>query len=144
MGSTFMLLVLYLLKFEPDVVMVFLIFWLIYTIPAVYLYLEYLYVNLGVYIKFNTEGFIYYKNGIEQNINKDQIETITYYLTPNAYKGSGFQYLAIEGFRFVRIVTKTSQQILITNLMSSQLEEDISSLGIPIRRKKRLFCTTRI
>ena len=144
MGSIFIFLALYLLKFEPDAIMIFSIIWLIYTIPAVSLYLEYLFVNSGVRIKLNDDGIICYKNGIETIINKNQIESITYYLTPNAYRRSSIQYLAIESFQFVRIETKTGKKILITNLLSRQLEKDITSLNIPVKRKKRLFCTTSI
>lgn len=142
MGSIFMLFILYLLNFESDAIIIFLIIWLIYTIPAVYLYLEYLLVNVGVIVKINNDGIIYYKNGKESVINKDQIKSITYYLTPNAYKKSSIQYLAIESFQFVRIVTKAGDEILITNLLSTQLEKDMSTLNIPINRKKRVFCTT--
>jgi len=144
LGSFFMLFVLFLSKFEPDAVIIFSIIWMIYTIPAVYLYLEYLSVNMGVSIKLNDDGMIYYKNGVESVINKDQIESITYYLTPNAFEKSSIQYLAIESFRFVRIVTKSGNRILITNLLSTQLEKDLSTLNFPIIRKKRLFCTTSI
>ena len=142
MGSIFMLLVLYLLNFDPDAVMIFSIFWFVYTIPAVYLYIEYLFVNMGGSIKINDEGLTYYKQGLEKVVNKTNIISITLYLTANAYKRSRIQYFAIEGFQFARIITDTGSQILITNLLSTQLEKDISLLNVPIMRKKRVFCTT--
>lgn len=144
MGSVFMLMILFYLKFEPDAVLIFSILWLIYTIPEVYLYLEYLIVNMGVIVKLNNDGLIYHNNGIERAINKDQIESITYYLTPNANKKSSIQYLATESFQFVRIVTKTGDKVLITCLLSTKLEKDLYSLNIPVKGKKRLFCTTSI
>lgn len=144
LGSILMVLALFFLKFDHDAVMIFLIFWLIYTIPAIFLYLEYFFTNIGISMEINVDGLVYCKHGIKSRIYKNQIESITYFLTPNAFKGSSLQFLSIESFQFLKIEVKTGQIIFITNLLSQQLEKDISLLDIPVRRKKRLFCTTLI
>ena len=46
---------------------------------------------------------------------------------------------AMEYYRYARIITKTGEEIIITCLMTLDLEEAVKELqGVPYERKKRL------
>jgi|SRR5690606_728278 len=57
-GTLFMLIALYFLDFEPIAIKVFLFFWLVLTLPAVYLHLEYLIKNSSQKIQIKSDRLI--------------------------------------------------------------------------------------
>lgn len=143
-GSILILMLLFLVQFQNEFVLAAVIVWGIFTVPALYLYFEYLYLNYAVKIEVKSNSLIYRKKNDVYNIPRDQISAITFYMTPGEYINSNIKYLPIESFRYVLIELNYDRAIIITNLLSANIESDLALLDLPIKRKKKLFCSPHI
>ena len=142
-GSIMMLLALYFLDFEYNYVLSFGIMWLIYTLPAAWLHIEYWLKNQGMEFEMNNDGFIFLRNGKETKFTNEQIDTISIYMPPSVYKGSSLKFIAIENYYFARVNLKSGHVLTLTCLLTANLEDELRKIsGVSIKRKKRLFCTT--
>jgi hypothetical protein len=125
--------------------MIFSIYWLITTIPSIYFYVEYYLVNRNTSLQIGTTEIVYKKGNAHIIFDISQIESITIYASPNKTIGSkGIQYMPFESFFFGRIILKSGDEMNITNLLSADLSKDLSKIGFPIKKRKRLFATTLI
>lgn len=136
-----MLGVLYWLKFDQSAIVIFGIFFLADAIPALYLHLEYWFSNMGEEYEITSNEIIRYKNGNQLKYSTKNIDKITLYKSASMDKG-GIPFLAVESYYYVRVSIKSGEELVITRLLSSKLEEAVRRLkGVPFIRKKRLLCT---
>ena len=140
-GLLIMFIFLAWLEFNEDAVFIFSICWVVYTIPVIYLHLEYYLRNRGEEYEIRNGELIQYRNGEERRFTKESIERIKVYMSASMYKGSSFQLLAIESYHYARIYLKSGEEIIITCLLAPKVEEAIKELNIPYQKKKRFFST---
>jgi hypothetical protein len=141
-GITIMLVVLYFLKFNPDALMIFGIWFALLTLPVIYLHIEYYLANRGQEIIIeNDELRVITKNGNTYKFKFAELSKVILYKSASLDKG-GIPLTPIESYHYARIITKSEKQIIVTCLMYPKLEEVVSELkGVQGIRKKRLFCT---
>jgi hypothetical protein len=131
-------------KFEEIPLLVFGIIWVLYTIPALYLHFEYLFYNSGQQFDLNQNGLTIYYKGEEKHYKKEIFESLTIIMMPSKYLGSSIQYLAIESYHYAILKLKNGEKIIITCLLSPDVEKAISILNFPYQRKKNLFCSIEL
>ncbi|MFC0262373.1 hypothetical protein [Fontibacter flavus] len=141
-GTIFMLVALYLLKFNIDFVVVFGGMYVLLTLPLLYLHIEYYIANRKQVITIEDDEFtISTQNGYTHKFKFTELSNVILYKSASLDKG-GIQITPIESYHYARIITKSERQIIITCLMSPKLEEVVNELkGVQKKRKKRLFCT---
>ncbi|MBR9777659.1 MAG: hypothetical protein GYB55_22590 [Cytophagales bacterium] len=136
-----MLGVLFWLNFDETVVVIFGIFFLADAIPALYLHLEYWLSNMGEQYEINTNAIIRYKDGDQLKYSIENIYKVILYKSASMGKG-GIPFLAIESYYYARVIFKSGEELIITRLLTSKLEDVVRSFkGVPFVSKKRLFCT---
>jgi hypothetical protein len=136
-----MLGILWWLKFEYSLVMVFLIVWLLYTLPAIYLHVEYYVQNRSLRYKVLNDQLIVWIKNVQKTYRSSDLKTIAIYLAPNKYKGDFFRYLPIESYYFARITTSTGEEIVITCLVDPDLKQSLQTFkNVNAYRVPRLFC----
>lgn len=135
-----MLALLTCLSFDPDISLVFGIFFIIETLPALYLHIEYYLKNRGEEYEIKHSEIIRYKNGEKQIFHKSELEKITVYMAPSVYQGSSLHFLAIESYHYARITTKSGEELIVTCLLTPKVEEAVRQItGVLYERKQRLF-----
>lgn len=129
-------------NFDSSIVIGGGIFYLLFTLPALYLHLEYYFKNRGQEVEVNSTGItVRESNGIERDYNKNELDRIIIYKSASLDRG-GIQFTAIESYYYARIIAKTGEEIIITCLLTPKVEEAARQLmGIKYERKKRFFCT---
>ncbi len=136
-----LLIALVLLKFNYSFLFIFSIGFALDAVPALFLHFEYWLENKKANYEILFDRIILLKHGERTTYHLNDIEKIVLYKSASIDKG-GIPILAIEPYHFARIITKTSEELIITCLLTSKVEEAIRQLkGIPIERKKRIFCT---
>jgi len=141
-GIAIMLTTLYFLNFENDALLAFGIWFVIMTIPVIYLHIEYYLKNRGqeVIIK-DEELTVISRKGNTYKFKLAELNKVVLYKSASLDKG-GIPITPFELYNYARIITKSDKQIIITCLMYPKLEEVINELkGVQKIRKKRLFCT---
>lgn len=137
-----MFLALLWLHPNKDLTVIFIIIWIIYSLPAFYLHIEYYYYNRGEKYRIVGDKLTQYKNGKERCIGSNDIELITVYLAPNLYLNSSLRYLPIESYYYAKVKLKNKSEIILTCLLTPKLEKVLNQLeGVVIKREKRLFNT---
>ena len=132
--------ILFWLKFDIPAVVIFGIFFLLDAIPAIYLHLEYWSQNRMEEYEINEGEIIQYKNGTKVKYTANEIEKITLYKSASMDKG-GIPFLAIESYFYIRILLKSGNELIITRLITDQLDMLVKQLkSVTFQRKKRLFC----
>lgn len=140
-GTGLMLLAIYIFNSNRDIIFIFFCYWLLYTIPALYLHMEYYFTNKGYEIGINSIELILKKEGLVKTYNINDLSKIIVYKSASLDKG-GIQFTAIESYHYARIITKSGEEIVITCLLIPNLDEFLSQLNAIIyQRKKRFFCT---
>ena len=142
MGTIFMLIALFILKFNIDVLIIFGIWFTVLTLPVIYLHIEYYIANRKQEIAIKDDELsVISQNGNTQKFKFTELSKVILYKSASLDKG-GIQFTPIESYHYARIITKSEKQILVTCLMFPKLEEFINRLkGVQKIRKKRLFCT---
>lgn len=142
MGTFFMFVVLYLLKFNSDFVIIFAGMFVLLTLPLLYLHIEYYIANRKQKIIIKDEEFTIIKqNGNILKFKFTELSKVILYKSASLDKG-GIQLTPIESYHYARIITKSEKQIIVTCLMYPKLEEVVNELkGVQKIRKKRPFCT---
>lgn len=139
-GTCIMLICLWWLQFNKDAVLVFFVIWIIYTLPAFYLHMEYYLYNRGESYEISGNELIQYRDGQTRRYNSSDIISMTVYIAPNAYLPNSFQLLAIESYYYTRILMKNGEEIIITCLMAGKLKDELKRLnGVHYEVRKRLF-----
>jgi len=111
-------------------------------ILVLFLYFEYIFFSLKKEIKINgSEIVVYRSKKIVSRFVLDDVEKIILYKSRNIDR-SGIQLLSHESFYYCKLIRKRGGDLLINNLMSSNLHKIIDALeGAKIIRKPRLFCS---
>ena len=126
------------LNYDPDFLLIGGLFHLLFTIPAIYLHVEYSIRNAGEEIEINHNEIIVRKNGQERRFTSSDLSKIIVYKSASLDR-AGIPFSAMEYYRYARIIAKTGEEIIITCLMVLDLERAVKQLtGVPYERKKRL------
>lgn len=141
-GTSLMVITLYFFRFDPGIMKIFFIFWVVYTIPALYLHLEYYFKNRGQQLEILDGEFIFkHRNRQEKRYKFDELQKIILYKSASLDKG-GLQLSAIESYHYAKIIPKQGEEIILTCLMAPNVEEAIKQIKwVPFERKKRLFAS---
>jgi hypothetical protein len=121
------------------------VFVLISLLPVLYLHLEYYSYNKGTQLEIDPseKKFTYTdKTGVIEIYSFDDLNKITVNMSPNMYRGSGFQILPFEQYHYAKIYTKSGKEIIITCLMARKVMDLVGSIrGVPVEKKKRIFAS---
>ena len=118
------------------------LFYLFFTLPAVYLHIEYTIRNFGDEIEIDNDSIKGKKNGVYWKFNKTELSKIIIYKSASL-DNWGIPFSQMEYYRFARIITKSGDEIIITCLLCLKVDEEVQKLNnVPIQRKKSFFCTT--
>lgn len=113
----------------------------LFTFPALYLHLEYVLANSGVEIEISSDRITIRKQGKEQSFDTSELSKITVYKSANM-DSWGIPFTAVEYYYYARIETNLGTDIIITCLMTREVEKEVRRLrGVPYTRKKGAFCT---
>lgn len=126
------------LDYDTDFLLVGGLFHLLFTIPAVYIHIEYTISNWGEEIEVNYNEIIIRKHGQIRSFNSNELERIIVY-KPASLDKTGIPLSAMEYYYYARIISKKGEEIVITCLMTLELEEVLKKMsGVTFERKKRL------
>lgn len=141
-GTLLMLVVLIYYRFEYDMLTIFSVFWLIYTIPAFYLHIEYYLKNKGKKIDISPNEITVEKNNNVTKYLFSELNEIILYKPRNLDKGN-IQFVAMESYYFVKLTTNKGKEIIITCLLEPDIEQILRNniKGINVTRKKIPFCS---
>lgn len=127
-------------NFDRSALIIAAIYYAVLTIPALYLHISYSIKNRGEEIAISSDDITVKKNGIEHTYNKSELEEISIYKSASLDKW-GIPFSAMEYYYYVRILTKSGEEVIITCLMGRDIDEEVKKLsGIPIERHKGFFC----
>lgn len=128
-------------NFEQDFLLVVGLFHLFFTIPAIYLHIEYYIINKGEEIEIDHNEIVIRKDGETRKHNCNDISKIIVYKSASLDK-RGIPFTAIESYYYARLITKSGDEIIITCLLTPKLDEILQHInGINYERKKRFFCS---
>jgi len=141
-GTALTIIALYFCRFDQNMMKIFLIIWLIYTVPALYLHLEYYLKNRGQELKILDSEIVFQdRNGKEKRYKPQDLEKVVLYKSASLDRG-GLQLSAIESYHYARIIPKQGEEIILTCLMAPNVEEALKQIRwVPYERKKRLFAS---
>lgn len=129
-------------NFDSYFVFVFGIGYLINVIPGLYLHLEYLHANRNIEYNIDYNNIRVKNRDGDTNYSKDEISKIIIYMCPSVFKNSGYRVWAIEDYYYARIMIKNGDELIISCLLTSKIEETLKVLeGVEIIRRKEIFCT---
>ncbi|WP_344979862.1 hypothetical protein [Compostibacter hankyongensis] len=133
----------YYFRFDTDYIFVMGIFYFIFILPAIYLHIEYYLENRGEEIEIRPNAMTIRRKGVERTFQINELDKIILYKSANLDKFS-IPLSAMEYYRYLRIITKGGEQIIVTCLMTRNLEEVIRLFdGVKFERKKSFFCTLK-
>ncbi len=138
---TFFLTILAWLYYDRD--MAFLVIGLIchaflVTIPSLLIHISYYRKNKGEEIEVRSDSIIIRKNGKERTYFSEDLERIVI-VKPASLDSWGIPLSAMDYYHFVRIITKANEEIYITCLMSTKVDQIVRQIrGVPFHRKKGL------
>lgn len=125
-------------NYDPSILLIGGLFHLLFSIPAIYLHIEYSIRNAGEEIEINNNEVIVRKNGDERKYSINEVSKVIVY-KPASLDKRGMPFSAMEYYRYARIITKSGEEIIITCLMTLDIEGAIKQLsGIAYERKKRI------
>jgi hypothetical protein len=131
----------YFYDFEANYFIVTGIFLLVFTIPSLYLHLEYYCRNRGEILQITGEHIIYTKGNFTHQYNISDIEEVILFKALNA---GGVQRTPIEGYHFARIKLP-DREIIITCLLIPDVGTALRKLkGVKTERVKCFFCSLRL
>jgi hypothetical protein len=117
------------------------IFHLINTIPALYLHIEYMVANWNQAITIRDSGIDVLRNGVLQRYAKSDVQKIIVVKAASQDKG-GIKLTAIESYYYARLMMQNGNEIIITCLLASSIENELSQLrDVPVERIKKIFCS---
>ena len=140
-GIAMMLVALYFLGFENNFVLAFEIWFAALTLPVIYLHLEYYLANRGMEIVIENDKLIVIsRNKNPQTFKFNELKKVILYKSASMDKG-GIPIMPTEPYHFIRIFTKSEEQITITCLMYPKLDHVVDKLIGVQKIRKRGFCT---
>lgn len=127
--------------FDMDYLIVIGIYQLLFTIPALYLHIEYTIKNAGDVFEILPNSIKILAGQNNQEYNFSEINKIVVYKSASLDR-MGIPFSQMEYYYFVRIFTKSEKEIVITNLMGKNIDRFLINMsGIPQIRKRSFFCT---
>jgi len=134
-------LVGYFLKFDLDTFVVVFAFSGIFTVPAIYLHIEYLIKNNGCSIELESDKLTFTRGSESVDYKFVDMDKVILYKSASLDKG-GIPLSPIEAYHYARVITKSNEELIITCLIAPKVDVLIKHLtGVKFARKKRLFCT---
>jgi hypothetical protein len=119
------------------------IFHLCFTIPSLYLHLEYAIRNAGEEMTINPDEIIVKKNGKERTYYVADLKEIILHKSASLDKW-GMPFTAMEYYHYARIITQSGEEIIITCLLTPKVEKAVRILSkVPFERRKGFFCTLK-
>lgn len=129
-------------NFEYFFVITFAIGFFVNALPGLYLHLEYLNANKHLEYNISNNKIIIINNGFRKTYLANELEKIIVYMCPSVFKHSYFRSWAIEQYYYARIIAKNGDELIVTCLLTSEIEEVLKQLqGVEYIRRKELFCT---
>lgn len=129
---------LWYLNYDSDFLLIGGLFHLLFTIPALYLHVEYSIKNAGEVIEIHQNVIIVKRKGREHKYCSRDLAKITIYKSASLDRG-GIPFSSMEYYRYARIIAKSGEEIVITCLMTLDIEGALKHLtGVPYERKKGL------
>lgn len=131
-------------KFEEGYFVIFIPLFAFIELPTLFLHIEYLKRNTGEEYEMFGDGIIQRKNGEETMYRKEDIRSITIYVSPNYYRGDIY-LTGFENYHFARIILNSGKILYLTSLLAPGGIDKAFSIylkDIPYRRIKRIFVTT--
>jgi len=122
--------------------MVGFLFCLFFTIPAIYLHIEYSIANFGDKLEIDEEWIKVIRKGIVKKYNRSNLSRIIIYKSASLDKW-GIPFSQMEYYRFARIITTNGEEIIITCLLCLNIDEELQKFSdVPTERRKFFFCST--
>ena len=110
-------------------------FHLLFSLPAIYMHISYSIRNAGDKIELNSTDLILERKGFIKVFNYREIKRIVVYRSQSINQSGKIP--SINSYQFARLTTKSEDEIIITCLMTLNLEEIISKIpGVTHERKK--------
>lgn len=129
-------------NYERFFIIGFSIAYLINILAGVYLHVEYYKANRHIeYVIYNDRITVLNK-GKRTTYLVEELQKIIVYMPPAVYKKSSLTAWAIEEFYYARIITKNGEELILTCLLTSKLENALMQLKeVEYIRRKEIFCT---
>lgn len=118
------------------------VFLLLTALPALYLHLEYY--SRNRYEKFFIGDFTVtkVKKGVTETWHYDELENVTFYMTPGKFHRSARQILPQESYNYAKLLLKDGRELIITCLLYPDLEEFQQLFkGVSRVQKQKAFCS---
>lgn len=110
--------------------------------PALLIHYEYFKYNYKRKYEITNSGILEISDSNERKIEANEINRIVIYLPPSRYRRSEIKLLAIEEYYFAEIQLKNNQNLILTCLLSTNLEQDLKVIeNVVIKRKKALVAS---
>jgi len=137
-----MLIALWLLSFDRDMMISFGLFWILVTIPVLYLHIEYYIKNRNEYIEITDDQISVKVVGKDtRNYRFADLDKIILYKSASQDKG-GMPILPLEFYHFARIIPKHGKDIVITCLMTPDVEGAIREIKWVAYDRRKIFFAT--
>jgi len=140
-GTLLMLATLIVLDFQTAMLISFGSIWFVLALPSLYLHVEYLLINTNTVLEVgNNQLLLKTASGAVNKIYSfDELRKIVLFKSASLDRG-GFPMTPIEMYHYARITTATGEEIIITCLMTPDVEEILKKIKrISYERKKQLF-----
>ena len=111
--------------------------------PAIYLHIEYYLRNRNERLEILDNRILYHdRTGVVKSYATQDLERIVLYMSASLDKGN-IQFTPIESYHFAKIRSKSGQEIVVTCLMTRDLEKAMKMIGgVMLERKKTFFART--
>jgi len=130
--------------FAEGYFVIYIPFFVLTEIPAIFLHIEYLSRNKGEEFELCGNKIIKHKDGLETIYNSDEIKNITVYVSPNYFRNDIY-FTGFENYHFARITLNSGETLYLTSLLApGGIDKALSKYlkDVPFRKVKRLFSTT--
>lgn len=110
--------------------------------PALLIHYEYFKYNYKRKYEITNSGILEISDSNERKIEANEINRIVIYMPPSRYRQSEIKLLAIEEYYFAEVQLKNNQNLILTCLLSTNLEQDLKVIeNVVIKRKKALVAS---
>ncbi len=140
-GTISMFGICYFYNFDKDITNVFIIGWLVYTLPTVYLHIEYYIANRNFSLEISNTNLVVKKGEKSTQYSIDEIEKVYLYKAKNLDKKQ-IQIVSMESYYYFKLVTNKGEEIILTCLLDPKIDDIINGIkGLDIIRKRTPFCS---
>ncbi len=141
----FAFLILYLYRdplFNKELIVFFIIYYLILFIPTLFLHIDY-------YLKNRKD--VFFIDTLEKSIrinnlkliSFNEVESVHYFMPPVWHRKGFIRFLPFEDYHYAKINFRNGEQFVFTSLMDWRVEDTLQQIGaVSVVKNKRLFATT--